>query len=272
MIDVRYATHPSELPTLPPDELRARFVLEDLFRPGEVSWTLTHHDRILIGGALPEGGELALEAPAEIAAERLCDRREIGVVCIGGSGEVVADGERIAVEAEDIVYVGAGTAAVTLAGDAAFYMVSAPSHAQHPTRVAKRAEVETIALGDQGHANVRTLRKYIHQGGLASNELAMGITTIEPGSVWNTMPCHTHDRRTEIYLYFDLPEQDRIVHLCGQPDRTRSLIMADRQAVISPSWSVHTGAGTSSYKFVWCTAGENIAYNDMDLVATPDLR
>ncbi len=272
MTEIRYATHPSEMDHLSPDDLRARFVLTNLFAPGEFRTALTHHDRILIGGAMPDGSRLDLAAPAELSAAYLCERREVGIACIGGEGTVHADDESIDVTAEDIVYIGQGTRTVAVEGDAAFYFISVPAHSAHPTTLARKKDAETVPLGDQANANVRTLRKYIHQHGVQSCELAMGITTIEPGSVWNTMPCHTHDRRTEIYLYFDLPETDRVVHLCGQPDRTRSIVMANRQVVISPSWSVHTGAGTASYKFIWATGGENLAYDDMDLVDTRNLR
>ena len=272
MTDVRYATHPSEFTHLTPDQLRERFLLERLFTPGQVSWALSHHDRILVGGALPQGGELELTAPAEIAAETLCARREVGIVCLTGSGRVTADGETFDVQAEDIVYVAQATRRVTVAGNATYYCASAPSHQPHPTTLIRPTDAETVQLGEPEHANVRTLRKYVHDQGVASSELALGITTIETGSVWNTLPCHTHDRRTEVYLYFALPEAERVLHVCGQPDATRSLIVADQQAVISPPWSVHFGAGTSSYKFVWSTAGENLAYNDMDPVPTAELR
>ena len=272
MTEIRYATHPSEMSHLSPEQLRERFVLEGLFAAGEVRTALTHHDRILIGGAMPDGGRLDVEAPAELRAAHLGDRREVGVACIEGSGVVHTDEQSLDVKAEDIVYVGRGNERLAVEGEGVFYFVSAPAHSPLPTTVAHRDDVETVPLGDQANANVRTLRKYVHQHGVQSCELAMGITTIEPGSVWNTMPCHTHDRRTEIYLYFDLPEDARVVHLCGQPDRTRSIVMADRQVVISPSWSVHTGAGTSSYKFIWATAGENLAYDDMDQVDTRELR
>jgi len=269
---VVYATHPDELDGLGTEQLRARFVLADLFSPGEVRWALTHHDRILIGGALPQGGELELAAPPELSAEHLCDRRELGVVCLEGRGTVIADGTELDLDAEDIAYVGQGTASVSLRGDAAFYLVSAAAHAPHPSTVSRRADAAAMTVGDAGSAGLRTVRQYVLPGGTASCELTMGITTLEPGSVWNTMPCHVHDRRTEIYLYFGLPEGERIVHLCGQPDNTRSLILADRQAVVSPSWSIHTGAGTAPYKFVWAMAGENQAWNDMNPVATHELR
>ena len=272
MTTVVYATHPSEVAGLTTEALRGRFVLADLFAEGEIRWALTHHDRILIGGAVLTGGSLELVPPHEIRATAFCDRREIGIACLSGSGTVVADGQELALDNEDIAYVGQGTKSVAVAGDAVFYLISAPAHFAHPTTVGRRGDVETMAVGEAAKASARTIRKYIHLDGIASCEIAMGITTLEPGSVWNTMPCHVHDRRTEVYLYFDLPADERVVHLCGEPQSSRSLVLADRQAVISPPWSIHTGAGTAPYKFVWSTAGENLAWDDMDPVATHTLR
>jgi 4-deoxy-L-threo-5-hexosulose-uronate ketol-isomerase len=269
---VVFATHPDEMSGLTTEQLRRRFVLDELFANGEIRWALSHHDRILVGGAMPAGATLELVPPHEIRAARFCDRREVGVVCLEGSGAVVADDDEFALDAEDVAYVGQGTRSVALTGDAVFYLVSAPAHFRHPTTVGRRSDADVMAIGAAEQASARTIRKYVHEDGIASCELAMGITTLEPGSVWNTMPCHVHDRRTEVYLYFDLPPTERVIHLCGEPDKTRSLILADRQAVISPPWSVHTGAGTATYKFVWATAGENLVYNDMDPVATESLR
>ncbi|MGN6722162.1 MAG: 5-dehydro-4-deoxy-D-glucuronate isomerase [Marmoricola sp.] len=270
--DVRIGTHPDDFALLSPDELRDRFLVQDLFAAGDLRWMLSQSDRILLGGAVPDGGVLDVTAPDEIRATNLCDRRELGVVCLEGSGTVIADGDKFDVQAEDIVYIGAGTAAISLSGHATYYLVSAPAHQSHPTTLIPRADAQTLEIGDEAKASRRTLRKYVHDQGVASCELALGITTIEPGNVWNTMPCHTHDRRTECYLYFDLPADERVVHVAGQPGQTRSIIVADREAVISPPWSVHFGAGTAPYKFVWSTAGENLAYNDMDPVATNELR
>jgi 4-deoxy-L-threo-5-hexosulose-uronate ketol-isomerase len=271
MTDVRLATHPSEFDTLSASALRERFLVEQLFVPGEVRFCLSHSDRVLIGGAMPDGGSLEVVAPPEIRAENVCDRRELGVVCLSGTGAVVTDGTRHEMRAEDILYVGQGTAAVTVSGEAAFYLVAVPAHRALPTTLVQREDADVVEVGDDAAASRRTIRKYVAGGQVASCELAIGITTLAPGSVWNTMPCHTHDRRTEVYLYFDLPESDRVVHLCGQPTSTRSIVVADRQAVISPPWSVHFGAGTAPYKFVWATGGENLAYDDMDPVATASL-
>jgi 4-deoxy-L-threo-5-hexosulose-uronate ketol-isomerase len=271
MTDVRLPTHPSELDTLPPSAVRERFLVQDLFVAGEVRFCLSQADRVLIGGAVPDGGTLEIEAPHEVRAESLCDRRELGIVCLAGRGVVTADGTEYPMEAEGILYVGAGTARVAVSGDATYYLVSVPAHRPLPTTLVAREEADVVEVGDDASASKRTIRKYVHGDRVQSCELAIGITTLEAGSVWNTMPCHTHDRRTETYLYFGLPEDERVIHLCGQPSSTRSIVVADRQAVISPPWSVHFGAGTASYKFVWATGGENLAYNDMDPVDTASL-
>lgn len=270
--DVRIATHPDEFIRLTPDELRERLLVEDLFEPGEIRFALSQSDRILLGGVMPSGGRLEVPAPNEIRAGQICDRRELAVVGLAGSGHVEADGRRYDLEAEDVVYVGSGSKEVAIGGEGTFYLVSAPAHDRHATTLVKQGEAATQVIGTPEGASVRTLRKYVHDHGVASCELALGITTIEPGNVWNTMPCHTHDRRTECYLYFGLPANERVVHIAGRPSQTRSVIVANQQAVISPPWSVHFGAGTAAYKFVWSTAGENLAYDDMDAVATHELR
>jgi len=272
-MDVRYATHPGELAQLSPHELRERFVVEGLFAAGEARMALSLSDRLVIGGVVPSGKDIQLDAPDELRTERFCDRRELAIACLEGVGTVVVDGVEHAMAAEDVLYVGKGTKVIEMQGDtAAYYFVSAPAHEKRPTVKATRDTVETLRIGDAERASARTLRKYVHESGIASCELAFGITTLDPGSVWNTMPCHTHERRTEIYLYFGVPEGERVVHLCGRPDATRSLILGDKEAVISPPWSIHTGAGTAPYRFVWATGGENLAYNDMDLVVTGTLR
>lgn len=271
-IDIRYATHPDEMAALDSPALRARFLLADLFVPGSARLVLSHHDRLVVGGVLTAGGTVVLRPPAELRAAEFCDRREVGIVCLAGPGTVSAGVDQYEMAAEDVLYLGAGTGPITFSGsDAAFYLVSAAAHERHPVVLARRDDAEIVRIGDPGHASVRTIRKYIHAGGIKSCQLAMGVTTLEPGSVWNTMPCHTHERRTEVYLYFGLSETERVIHLCGRPGSTRSIIVADRQAVISPPWSVHFGAGTSAYRFVWAMAGENLTHNDMDPVPTRDL-
>ncbi len=240
---------------------------------GEVRLAYSHHDRLIVGGAVPDGRVLTLPVPDQLRSRQFCDRRELAVVCLTGSGTVTTDDTKQPMTARDVLYVGRGAATIAFEGaDARFYLVSTPAHAEYPTTLARRDEVEAMRIGDVAHANVRTIRKYIHADGIGSCQLVLGITDLEEGSVWNTMPCHTHERRTEVYLYFGLGEIERVIHLCGQPDATRSIIVADEQAVISPPWSVHCGAGTSSYAFVWAMGGENIAYDDMEIIANEDLR
>jgi 4-deoxy-L-threo-5-hexosulose-uronate ketol-isomerase len=272
-VQIRHATHPDDLARLSTDELRERFLLEDLFVPGEVRFALTHHDRMVLGGAVPDGAPLSLPVPDQLRSETFCARRELGVVNVGGAGTVTVDGTAYDVGPHDVLYVGLGADGVTFEGDGArFYLVSAPASAAHPTTLARRDDAETLHLGEPESANVRDLRRYVHDGGVASDRLVLGITTLAPGSVWNTMPAHTHDRRTEVYLYTGLGEGDRVVHLCGRPDELRPLLVADGQAVISPSWSVHSGVGTRAYSFVWAMAGENRSFEDMDGVAVTELR
>jgi len=272
-VQTRHPTHPAEFGGLDSTGLRERFLVEDLFAGGEVRLTYSHHDRIVVGGAVPAGQRLTLPVPAQLRAEHFCDRRELAVVCLAGSGTVSVDDTKYDLVELDVLYVGKGAEDVTFDGtDARYYLVSAPAHDRHPTALGRRDEVFNVTLGEQAHANVRTIRRYVHADGIVSDQLVLGITELAEGSVWNTMPCHTHERRTEIYLYFRLGAGERVVHLCGEPDATRSLIVANEQAVISPPWSVHTGAGTANYTFVWAMAGENVAYDDMDVVATETLR
>lgn len=268
---VRYATHPDELAALDTDGLRRRFLAEELFVPGQVRLELTHHDRMVIGGAWPAGGSLALPVPDQLRARTFTERRELAVVGIQGSGEVEVGGKRLAVQEGDVLYVGRGNGDVVFHGEARFYLLSAPAHSDRKVTLVRRDDAEAVRLGHQAEANVRTIRKYVGAAGAESDQLTVGITTLEEGSVWNTMPCHTHDRRTEVYLYFGLDE-GRVLHVCGRPQATRNLVVANEQAVISPAWSVHFGAGTRSYSFVWSTAGENMSWDDMDAVATTDLR
>lgn len=268
---IRHATHPDELPRLDTDGLRERFLVEHLFAPGEVRLELTHHDRIVLGGACPDGKSLSLPVPDQLRAASFTERRELAVVGIEGEGHVEVGGEKFVVNRGDVLYLGRGSAGVAFHGEAKYYLLSAPAHGTHPTTLVSRDDAETLRVGTVAEANVRVIRKYVGAAGASSDQLTVGITELAEGSVWNTMPCHTHDRRSEIYLYFDLGT-GRVMHVCGRPDETRNLVVADEQAVISPSWSVHFGAGTRNYSFVWSTAGENLAWDDMEPVATADLR
>jgi 4-deoxy-L-threo-5-hexosulose-uronate ketol-isomerase len=247
--------------------------LEDLFVPGEVRLVLSLQDRLVLGGARPQGSVLSLPVPDELRARHFCERRELAIVCLEGHGAIEVDGAGYTMTAEDILYVAKGARSVELSGDdPVFYLISAPAHEARSTVLARRDGADAEEIGQAALASRRTLRKYVHDGGVKSCQLTVGITTLAEGSVWNTMPCHTHERRSEVYLYFGLGDDGRVLHLCGRPTATRNVVLADRQAVISPPWSVHTGAGTRSYKFVWSTAGENLTFNDMDMVDTRTLR
>lgn len=271
-MEQRYATNPEQLPQFDTAQLRERYLVEDVFVPGRVTLVYTHQDRIILGGAAPAGGELTLDAPAELRAEYFLANRELGITNVGGTGTVVTDGESHELPNGACLYVGRGTRSVVFSGEAAqFYLFSAPAHTTYPTTLALPEEGTVRELGDQVTSNRRTLTQYIHENGIQSCQVVMGVTRLHPGSMWNTMPAHTHDRRTECYLYFDVPEDARVIHLMGQPSETRHLVMADRQAVISPSWSLHSGVGTAAYSFVWAMAGENKSFDDMDAAPATSL-
>lgn len=276
-MEQRYATDPTQLPQFGTEELRDRYLIEQVFVPGEVRVVYTHHDRIVLGGAVPAGRQLALPTFDELRSEYFLANRELGIVNVGGPGTVAADGDTFTMPTRSCLYLGRGTHDVVFADDsdsdgAQFYLFSAPAHTTYPAHLAIPGEGTVRELGDPLTSNRRTLTQIIHPGGIRSCQLMLGITQLHPGSMWNTMPAHTHDRRTECYLYFDLPEDARIIHLMGEPTRTRHLVVADRQAVISPSWSLHSGVGTAAYSFVWAMAGENQSFDDMDLAPATDLR
>ena len=276
-MEIRHPTHPDQLRGSSTEELRARYLIEDLFSPTEVRTVYTHQDRVVIGGVAPiRDADISLPTYDPLRSATFCERRELGIINIGATGTVNVDGDAYRLDNKDCLYVGRGAIDIVFGSDsdtpAAFYLISTPAHTTYPTALARFAETAGTELGAPEGANVRTLRRYIHLDGIRSCQLVMGITVLASGSTWNTMPCHTHDRRTEIYLYTDLPAEHRIVHLMGRPDETHSMIVADRQAVIAPSWSVHCGCGTHNYAFVWAMAGENQAFDDMDQVAISELR
>jgi 4-deoxy-L-threo-5-hexosulose-uronate ketol-isomerase len=222
-----------------------------------------------VGSAVPATRTLSLESAPELAAETFCARRELGALNVGGPGTVTVDGVEHSLAGRDGLYVGRGAKAITFASASArmparYYLLSFPAHAAHPTVRIRQSEAEAVRLGSREASNQRTIYKLIHPGGARSCQLVMGFTVLEPGSVWNTMPPHTHERRMEVYLYFDLPRDARVFHLMGRPEATRHLVVADGQAVISPSWSIHCGVGTGAYSFCWGMGGENQAFDDMD--------
>lgn len=274
---VLYGASPADIAAMDTDRLRAEFLIEDLFSPGELVFVYTHVDRMILGGAVPLGAPLAFGDGKDVGTDLFFTAREMGIANLGGAGSVTIDGTLHAVANRDIVYVGRGARSVTLESDdaakpARFYMNSVPAGADIPHRLITRAEGKALDLGDATRANRRRLVMYIHPEVAPSCLLLMGITDLAPGSVWNTMPPHLHERRMEAYCYFDLAEQDRVIHLMGRPDNTRHLIVANGNALISPAWSIHMGSGTGPYAFVWGMTGENQAYNDVDPVAVKDLR
>ncbi|WP_413318174.1 5-dehydro-4-deoxy-D-glucuronate isomerase [Agrococcus sp. 1P02AA] len=270
-------TSPEQVPGATQQQLRDRYLVEDLFTPGAVRTVVTHYDRVVAVGAVPTEAPLALEAVPEIRSERFLDHREIGIVNIGAAGTVVADGERFAMASGACLYLGRGVGDVTFESDdaanpARFYGFSAPAHTTYPTALVEPGQGTVRELGDPLTSNRRTLNQYIHENGVRSCQVVMGVTQLHPGSMWNTMPAHTHDRRTELYVYFDVAEDARVVHLMGEPKETRHLLVGDGGLVLSPSWSIHSGVGTSNYSFVWAMAGENQSFDDMDGVAIVDMR
>jgi 4-deoxy-L-threo-5-hexosulose-uronate ketol-isomerase len=267
---VRYARMTSE-------ELRATFLLEGMFNPGRIESAYVDLDRTVIGSAVPTSGALTLETQPELRAEYFLERRELGVFNVGGPGSVDVDGVTFELDKLDCLYVGRGSKSVTFASKSAdraasFYLLSYPAHAEFPTKMVKFADLEPVALGSTETCNKRKIYKAIHLAGIRSSQLVMGFTLLETGSNWNTMPAHTHMRRSEVYFYFDVEPDQRVVHLMGPPDATSHIVMADKQVVVSPGWSIHAGVGTKNYGFCWGMGGENQDYADMDPVAIKDLK
>jgi 4-deoxy-L-threo-5-hexosulose-uronate ketol-isomerase len=273
----RFAIGPRETAQLDTAGLRQHFLIENIFTPGAIELTYTHYDRMIVGGAQPAGAPLALPSPEGLKAQYFLERRELGALNVGGPGRVVVDGQGWELGPQDCLYVGRGSQQVSFeslddANPAKFYLLSAPAHKEYPTARRTQAEATPVEMGAMETANERTIYKYIFNEGLPSCQLVMGLTQLKPGSVWNTMPSHVHDRRMEAYLYFNLPQGQRVLHLLGEPQETRPLWVSNEQAILSPPWSIHTGCGTSAYAFIWGMAGENLEYTDMDAVALADLR
>lgn len=268
VLDVRHATGPGSVETATTEELRARFVVAGLFAPGEVRGTYTHHDRMVVAGAVPVGDQvLALTGGGPLGAGPFLAHRELGIVNLGTDGEVLVDGEAHRLGRLDGAYVPRGREVGFRGEGARFYLVSATAHADGETAVFRHDEVEAVDLGDQAGASRRALRRYVWgPGGHPSCQLQIGVTVVADGSVWNTVPPHLHDRRTEVYCYTGLQAGARVLHVMGEPGRTRHVWLDDGEAVISPSWSVHAGAATGAYAFVWAMAGENAEYTDLDPV------
>jgi 4-deoxy-L-threo-5-hexosulose-uronate ketol-isomerase len=274
---MRYLPGAEQVSRMSTDELRSAFMVDDLFQADQLTLHAIDLDRVIVGSAVPGARPIQLEAPAAIAASYFTERRELGVLSIGGAGRVTVDGEVFTMTVRDGLYIGRGTRDITFESSdarepAKFYLVSYPAHAAFPTRHVAAAQAEAAELGTQANANQRSLAKYFHPGAHPTAQLLMGVTSLHTGSVWNTMPPHTHERRTEVYLYFDLPDDAVVFHMMGRPHETRSLLVRNGQAVLSPSWSIHAGCGTASYRFCWAMGGENQDFSDMQGVAMKELR
>jgi 4-deoxy-L-threo-5-hexosulose-uronate ketol-isomerase len=259
------------------EELRETFLLEDFFQPGEIEFAYVDLDRTVIGSAVPVSGALTLETEPELRAEYFLERRELGVLNVGGAGSVIVDGTEYELDKMDCLYVGRGSRSVTFksksgAAPANYYLLSYPAHATYPTAMVKFADMEPVALGSVETCNKRKIYKAIYRDGIKSCQLVMGFTLLEAGSNWNTMPPHTHMRRSEVYFYFDVDPAHRVLHLMGPPDATSHIVVADKEVVVSPGWSIHAGVGTKNYAFCWGMGGENQAYDDMDGVTIADLK
>ncbi len=270
-MDIREYVNSDYAKGLDTEGLRSNFLIRDLFLPDQITMTYSHVDRMIAGGVTPATKALTLAATKELGTTYFLERREMGVINIGGAGSIVVDGTKYAVGARDGFYISMGSKEVTFASDdpatpAKFYFNSAPAHRACPTRLVTMAQAKHVELGSAAECNKRVINQFIHPAVLESCQLVMGMTVFSEGSVWNTMPVHTHERRMEVYLYFDMPKDRVVFHLMGKPGETRHIVVRNEQAVISPSWSIHAGVGTGAYTFIWGMAGENQTFTDMDNV------
>ncbi|MDR0455343.1 MAG: 5-dehydro-4-deoxy-D-glucuronate isomerase [Treponema sp.] len=275
-LDIRHAEHPDDMKGYDTQTMRNHFLMETVFVEDEINLGYTHSDRVVFGGAFPKTKSLRLEGGKDFGSDVFLDRRELGIICIAGTGAVSADGTEYKMKKGDGLYIGKGVKDVIFSGDTnsppKFYLASAPAHTAYPVVFIPIEKANPRKLGEAATVNVRTIYQYVHPAVCQSCQLVMGMTILEPGSVWNTMPCHTHERRMEVYFYFDIAPGGVVFHLHGKPEQTRHIVMGNEQAVISPSWSIHAGVGTAAYTFIWAMAGENQTFDDMDNIKTTDLR
>jgi 4-deoxy-L-threo-5-hexosulose-uronate ketol-isomerase len=271
-MEIYYQHHPKELGAMNTATLRQNFLLENLIQIGQIQLKYTHYDRAILGGVCPVHEKLTLPNPENLKAAYFLERRELGIINVGGKGKITTDLASYSLDKLDTLYLGKGEQTVQFESidtenPAKFFLMSSPAHQKYPTSFVKHSEAQAANLGSNENANQRTIFKYIHAEGIQSCQLVMGLTILHTGSVWNTMPPHTHDRRMEAYFYFDIPENQGVLHLVGQADETRHLWVRNHQTVISPPWSIHAGCGTTNYGFIWGMAGENQSFSDMDAVA-----
>lgn len=276
-MQTRYTTNPTDFKQYDTDRIRQEFLIESLFQADSFEFVYSHYDRMIVGGIMPVQGVSVLPTYDELRADFFLERRELGIINVGGDGTVTVDGQVFELAKKDCLYVGLGSKDVRFASTQAdqpakFALLSTPAHRVCPTARLTSAEASPVEMGAQETANQRTIYKYIHAAGLESCQLVMGLTTLKSGSIWNTMPPHVHDRRMEAYVYFDIPDNQRVFHLMGHPQETRHLLVAADQAILSPPWSIHAGAGTTSYSFIWAMAGENYSFTDMDFVQLDTIR
>ncbi|QDY70874.1 5-dehydro-4-deoxy-D-glucuronate isomerase [Qingshengfaniella alkalisoli] len=264
--DTRHPAHPDLVKRMDTTQLREHFLIDDLFSAGVIRLVYSHHDRMIVGGVETERAEVVLDKVAEAGTESLLDRREIGIACVHGKGTVAAGGESYMLGDGDMLYLGQGAGAITFGGEARFYLISTPAHRPLPAKHIRISDAASVDLGSKEGCNERTIYQFIHPDVLETCQLVMGFTKLAPGSIWNTMPAHLHDRRSEVYFYRDVPEDQRVFHFMGEAQETRHVVMANHQAVISPSWSIHSGAGTANYSFIWAMGGDNIDYTDVEMV------
>jgi len=276
-MDIRYANHPEDVAMYNTTELRDHFLIETIFSADEVKLTYSHIDRIIVGGLMPVNKVLTLTGGKEMGVDTFFERREGGVINIGGKGTITLDGEAFELNFQDGLYIGMGIKDITFtAADPKnppkFYFNSSPAHHAYPSTLITLERANKVHMGEKNTCNERTINQYVHPAVVQSCQLVMGMTILAEGSIWNTMPCHTHERRMEAYFYFDMADDTRVIHLMGEPSETRHIIMANEQAVLSPSWSIHSGVGTGRYTFIWGMCGENIIFTDMDHVSMTDLK
>lgn len=275
-MEIRFQNSPKEVKGMNTQELRENFLVQELMQQDAVKLVYSHYDRVITGGVAPKAGtNISLHNEAELRADYFLERRELGIINVGGAGTVTADGTTYNLNKLDCLYLGKGTREVSFSsndGSARFFLLSAPAHHTYPNSLMTKEQASPVALGSTATSNQRTIYKYIHQDGIQSCQLVMGLTVLEQGSVWNSVPPHTHTRRMEVYFYFDVPEEQRVFHFMGEPQETRHLVMNNHEAVISAPWSVHFGSGTSNYAFIWAMAGENYTFTDMDPAPIATLR
>ncbi|WP_461131224.1 5-dehydro-4-deoxy-D-glucuronate isomerase [Spirosoma aerophilum] len=277
IFESRYASSPGEVKGMDTTQLRQNFLIDPLFVPNQFQWVLSFFDRYLTGGIMPVDGPVTLDTPDQLKAKYFLERRELGIINVGGAGQVIADGTSYDLDYKEALYIGQGTQEIQFISTdanapAKFYLNSTPAHKNYPTRKVSRTDAEVVTLGSMETANHRVINKLLVNSVLPTCQLQMGMTELKAGSVWNTMPAHTHDRRMEVYFYFEVPQGQSVCHFMGQPQETRHIWIQNEQAVISPNWSIHSGAGTSNYTFIWGMAGENLDYGDMDFCAITDLK